>query len=354
VSQVNQAAVSCPVISPTATYEPGNPDLVQGLSAASVAFRLMYLASVQAKSDGNLIAARSILAPQRYTYLPGTSVFSWGCNSPGIQFDSTDPLYSHVTNAMKAALAFAQEDATVGSYLSAGLWRAQAYTNGQYYPSIFAIPALAYNQNSVHLDDPTSQDNSHYVNLSASDWCGNTAVKISETVDKSWAYQPIALWNVTDWRSGPPSGYTGVAGAVVNGQTITSTGVNDSYTPFMGQNGQSPYLLVSINGTAQNWLTNNGTYGPVNCWNNPNYVCSSSMEIDPIPYTQAAAYYDTNNNLVGPQPNPFGLVSTSLYADPAHAGQWATRTVNNTQEWGTFSQAVTLFGQTEYKYVKQY
>ena len=122
----------------------------------------------------------------------------------------------------------------------------------------------------------------------------------------------------------------------------------------MGQNGQSPYLRFD-QGTGSKWLTNNGTYGPVNCWNNPNYVCSSSMgENRPDSVRPAAAYYDTNNNLVGPQPNPFGLVSTSLYADPAHAGQWATRTVNDTQEWGTFSQAVTLFGQTEYKYVKQY
>jgi hypothetical protein len=358
VGQSSQADVSCPVISSTATYEPGNADLAQGLAAATVAFNLMKLAATEAQASGNLLAARSILAPQRYTYLPGTSVYSWGTNGPGIQFDPSDPLYSHVTNAMKAELAFAQSDATVGSYLSAGLWRARAYTNGQYYPSIFAVPALAQYQAGkttiVHLEDSTSADDSHDVKMSNTSWCNDTAVRIAETVNKSWAYQPIALFKITDWRSAP-SGYTGVAGGVVNGQTITSTGVNDSYTPFMGSNGQSPYLLVSINGSAQNWLTNNGNYGPINCWDNPypTFTCQSAMEIDPVPYAEPGAYYDANNNLVGPQINPYALAGTQLYADPAHQGQWATRVANSVQEWGTFSKPVTLFGTTKYQYVKQ-
>jgi len=42
-----------------------------------------------------------------------------------------------------------------------------------------------------------------------------------------------------------------------------------------------------------------------------------------------------------------------LYADPSHALQWGTRTVNGIQEWGTFSQPVTLFGTTLYKFVVQ-
>jgi len=357
VEQASQAQVSCPVISSTATYEPGNADLAQGLAAATLAFNLMKDAAVEAQSSGNLLAARSILAPQRYTYLPNTQVYSWGCNSPGIQFDSTDPLYSHVTNAMKAELAFAQEDATVGSYLSAGLWRARAYTNGKYYPTIFAIPALAQYVAGktvvVHLADPTSKDNSHDVKMSSTSWCNDTAVRIAETVNQTSDYQPLGVKPITDWRSAP-STYTGVAGATVNGQKITTTGVNDSYTPFMGSNGQSPYLLPSINGTEQDWLTNNQNYGPQNCWNNPSpYTCQSAMTIDPVAYAEPAAYYDTNNNLVGPQQNPFPLLSTQLYADPAHAGQWASRVANSTQEWGTFSKAVVIFGTTKYQYVKQ-
>ena len=77
------------------------------------------------------------------------------------------------------------------------------------------------------------------------------------------------------------------------------------------------------------------------------------MEIDPIPYTQPGAYYDPTGASVGPQTNPFSLVITNLYADPSHAGQWATRTVSGVQQWGTFSTAVNVLGTTVYLYVKQ-
>jgi len=331
----------------------------QERAAASVAFTLMKLAAVQAQADGNLLAARSILAAQRYTYQSGTTCYSWGCTSAGIQFDPSDPLYSHVSNAMKAALAFAQygdsptDSSSLGFYLANGLWNAQVFTDGKVYPSIFAIPALAQfaagKSTTVHLADSNSSTNSHYVTMSGSPWCGTLDVSLAETVNESLAYAPLAFNDITDWRSAP-SAYVGVTGGKANGQTISNA--HEPKTPFMGQIGSNPYLLVSINGKPQNWAYE--SWSPVNCWDNPGYNCSSAMEIDPIPYTQVGAYYDQNNNLVGPQPNPFGLVSTSLYADPSHAGQWATRTVNNTQEWGTFSQAVTLFGQTEYKYVKQY
>jgi hypothetical protein len=75
--------------------------------------------------------------------------------------------------------------------------------------------------------------------------------------------------------------------------------------------------------------------------------------IDPIPYTQPAAYYDTTGALVGPQANPFALTITNLYADPSHSGQWATRTVSGVQQWGTFSTAVNVLGTTVYLYTKK-
>jgi hypothetical protein len=108
----------------------------------------------------------------------------------------------------------------------------------------------------------------------------------------------------------------------------------------------NPYFVISLNGSSVA-----ARYQGVgtSCQNG----CKAAAVLDPVPYAEPGAYYDTNNNLVGPQPNPFGIVSTSLYADPAHAGQWGSRVVSGVQEWGTFSQAVTLFGTTEYKYVKQ-
>jgi len=122
-------------------------------------------------------------------------------------------------------------------------------------------------------------------------------------------------------------------------------------TPFNGSGGGSnPYLIVAFNGSNLNW---NGTNFPTSsCLNG---TCSGgSLDLDPIPYTQPAAYYDATGNMVGPQANPFTLVVTNLYADPAHAGQWATRTVAGTQHWGTFSNAVNVLGTTVYQYVQQY
>jgi hypothetical protein len=45
---------------------------------------------------------------------------------------------------------------------------------------------------------------------------------------------------------------------------------------------------------------------------------------------------------------PFTIIGT-LYAMSDHAGQWATRTVNGVQEWGTFSAPLSILGVTEYK-----
>jgi hypothetical protein len=293
--------------------------------------------------------------------MSGTSCYSWGCYSPGIEFDPGDPLYSHVTTAMKATLAFAQQDATnsrdinaMGFYLANGLWRGYAYTDGQLYPSIFAIPALAQykpgQKTTVHIADSTSQDDSHYVTMSGQPWCNTYDVTISETVNKSWAYAPLAFNNVSDWRS-VPSAFVGKTGGKANGQTIPNA--HEPTTPFNGVDGQNPFLLVSINGKPQHWAYESFT--PYNCWDNPypTYTCTSSLEVDPIPYSEPGAYYNSGGAMLGTQSNPFAIAG-SVYATSDHAFQWATRTVNGTQEWGTFGTPVSILGVTEYKYVRQY
>jgi hypothetical protein len=122
-------------------------------------------------------------------------------------------------------------------------------------------------------------------------------------------------------------------------------------TPFNGPSSSgNPYLVVSVQGTAVNWATYDFT--PVRCWNLPNFTCSGTIQIDPVPYAEPGTYYDTSSNLVGTQSNPFSVVGT-LYAVADHQSQWATRTVNSIQEWGTFTTPVTLFGFTFYKYSKQ-
>ena len=343
LARSSEAVTSCPSDSTSG----------QELAAATIAFNLMVAAAEQAQADGNLLAARSILAPQRYTYLPGTTCNSWECLGPGIQFDTSDPLYAHVNAKMQAILALGQTDATVGSYLANGLFFAQKFTNGKYYPSIFSIPALAQfktgQSSTVHLSDSTSSNNSHYVTLTSGSWCTSTAVTLSESVSDTSKYLPISFPPVSDWRSAP-SAYTGVTGGTAEGQTIDNA--NESFTPYMGRTGSNPYLLVSINGTPQNWAFE--SFNPTNCWNNPSATCRSSMIIDPVPYAEPGSQFDPNSNLLGTQANPFVINANLLLADATHASQWATRTVNGVQQWGTFSIAISRGGVTMYQYSQKY
>jgi hypothetical protein len=342
IARTSEAVTSCPTDS----------NAGQELAAATIAFNLMVLAAEQAQSDGDLLAARSILAPQRYTYLPGTTFNSWEAIGPGIQFDQSDPLYSHVSAKMQAILALGQTDPTVGSYLANGLFFAQQFTNGEVYPSIFSIPALAQYKTgttTVHLADPNSKNNSHQATLVSGYWCASTSVTINESVSDTSDYLPISFPNITDWRS-RPSSYVGVTGGTAQGQTIDNA--NESFTPFQGRTGSNPYLLVSINGVAQNWAFEK--FSPVNCYNNSNATCTSMLIVDPVPYSEPGAQYGSNNAILGTQANPFIIDSNLLLADPSHAGQWATRTVNGTQQWGTFSTPITRGGVTEYEYVESY
>ncbi len=73
--------------------------------------------------------------------------------------------------------------------------------------------------------------------------------------------------------------------------------------------------------------------------------CSSTMTLDPDPYSGSGAYYNTAG-LVGPQPNPFALNPCDLLANPAHQGQWSTSTnASGATVWGTFSTPVVFKGQ---------
>ncbi|MGA7119180.1 MAG: hypothetical protein WBY94_03735 [Polyangiaceae bacterium] len=156
--------------------------------------------------------------------------------------------------------------------------------------------------------------------LTSAPWCTSTAVTLSESV------------------------------SAAEGQTIDNA--SESFTPYMGRTGSNPYLLVSINGTPQNWAFE--SFNPTNCWNNPSATCRSSMIIDPVPYAEPGAQFDPNSNLLGTQANPFVINANLLLADATHALQWATRSVNGVQQWGTFSIAISRGGITQYEYSQKY
>jgi len=305
----------------------------QKRTAATVALTLMKDAAVQAGSQAYPIQAYSILAPQRYRIISGGT---------GIEFDPTDQLYGNVTQQMKADLAIAQLDTTVAKFLSDGLNYAYANTDGQTFAKMITIPALLNYKypgpvNNVAISDQTSADSSHKASVSGSAWCGTSIVTISDSVANSWQYSPLFADNATLWRGNVPAGFKGTK--------------HTPWTPFNGNSSSgNPYLIVSVNGAATNWATYNFT--PLYCYNYPNNTCTGSIQIDPVPYAEPGAYYNTVG-LVGTQANPFDLVSTALYAVPDHSTQWASRTVNSVQEWGQFSTALTVLGSTVYRYVKK-
>jgi hypothetical protein len=325
IGESEAAATSCPSKSST-------DDLQR--AAATVAFSIMRDA---AKAGGTMIAdgtkpsSPSALAAQRYRVMSSGS---------GIEFDPTDGLYSQVSNAMKADLAVAQLDTNVAKFLSDGLKKAYSSTDGKSFPSIRAIQVLANYRypgpTTATIMDPTSYNNSHTVTATGSAWCGTQLVNLAERVEQSWQFSPLWADSITSWRGSPPPAFKGSG--------------TKPWTPFNGSSG-NPYLVVSVNGSTTNW----SSYGfaTVSCYNYPNFVCTGSIQIDPVPYAEPGAYYNVVG-LVGTQNNPYDLASTMLYAIPEHAGNWATRTVNSTQEWGMFSTPLSIFGISIYRYAKQF
>ncbi len=330
VGDTAEAVSSCPARSTTDDNE---------RVAATLALELMRqaaaLGGAQAPTYGN-----TILASQRYEVQSSGS---------GIDFNPKDPLYSHVTNQMKATLAFAQLDPAVATFLSDGLKYAYATSDGWWFPSINAMSVLANfkypGATTVHLANPTSSNNSHTATATGQPWCGTSIVTIAESVQQSWEFSPLISQLITNpggpvgggWITKPPTAF--------HGTSVQPT------TPFNGPSSLgNPYLVVSVGGAPVNWAKY--PFTRVNCWPQPNYTCTGTIQIDPIPYAEPGQYYDANSNLIGTQSKPFNIVST-LYAVADHQSQWATRTTNSTQEWGTFSTPVTLFGVTQYKYVKR-
>ena len=299
-------------------------------AAASAAFDLMKLAAAGQVNVSNAYWVYSVLASQRYRIASGGAT---------IEFDPTDPLYSHVTSAMKAKLAIAQLDTSVGQFLVAGQKNAFATTDGKEYPSIPAIQGLdGYSYPGPKSNALLDHGSGDSVVITGTSWCGAEAVNFLETTKNTHSFGPLLMRNIVDGRSSVPSGFTGKKSMPA--------------TPFNGgSTAGNPYLIVSVNGQTTTWATY--SFAGQDCYNLPNDTCTGTLMVDPIPYTQPGAYYDATGTSIGPQSNPFALLITSLYADPTHAGQWATRTILGVQEWGTFSKPVTVLGTTIYQYVKQ-
>jgi hypothetical protein len=319
---------------------PSGTSAPQQLGAATAAYQIMRdAAGACGSASAGPCWASTILASQRYSVAAAGAVVAsetWQT----IQFDPTDPQYSYVPQSAKAALAVAQLDSTVAAFLVAGLQWDQANTNGTLFPSMEPIAALSSftypgTTTPIVIQDPAAGNNRRTEVVTGSTWCGSVNVHFADTSSYETGFAPFNTLSYQNFYGTTKPAYKG----------------SNSYpsTPFNGSGGANPFLVVSVNGVALSW--NTATWPVQNCPSDAS--CAGTIDIDPIPYTQPAAYYDTSGNLVGPEANPFALVITNLYADPGHVGQWATRTVSGVQQWGTFSTAVTVLGSTVYLYVKQ-
>ncbi|MBV9947225.1 MAG: hypothetical protein JOZ69_10280 [Myxococcales bacterium] len=307
-------------------------------AAADTAYQIMKAASsVCAGNEGAQYGgpcfATDILATHRYTISNGTLVF-----------DANDYQYNYVPKAAKTALAFAQLDSTVASFLVQGQQWAQQNSNGNWLPVLMPIQALSrftYPGNSTPIpitDNVAGGGRTETVTGSA--WCGGSAVHLADNAKYDQFFSPFNIINYNQ--------------ANETNMKSKFTGYGDFPTsPFNGPGGNSnPFLVikVQVNGSAVSWNTPSNQWPTYACLNDGS--CSGSIDIDPVPYAEPGAYYDTSGFVLGTQTNPF-IIAGTLYACADHAGQWGTRTVNGVQEWGTFSTPVTMFGTTQYKYVKQ-
>ncbi|HXX66336.1 MAG TPA: hypothetical protein VEK07_04090 [Polyangiaceae bacterium] len=326
-------------------------------AAATAAYSVIraatdYCATVNLGETGSYGApcwASGILNSQRYCASSNGTSSSPTCSTSGttIIFNPSDPLYQYVPSAAKAALAVAQLNSSVASFLLAGLQWDQANTNGMAaavslpiealssftYPGNASSPIEVYDGNAGGLGRRLET-------VTGSAWCGSEDVHFADTSSNEEGFAPFNIISVTNMSEG--------------GYWPNYKGSNAwPSTPFNGSGGDSnPYLVIaeSVNGssTALNW--NSTSWPTENC---TTAACVGTLDIDPIPYTQPAPYYNANG-LVGPEANPFTLVLTNIYADPSNEGDWATQVVSGVTHGGTFVTATTYFGVTVYGYVQQY
>ncbi len=311
----------------------GNDDQMR--AAATAEYSILRAAS--ASCGGQALQpcwSTSFMSSQHYRVASGGAT---------IEFDPGTQLYGQgsVSGTMKAALAIAQLDSTVASFLVQALQWDQANTNGQLFvalPPTGALGQYTYpgTNNQISIMDPYAGGSGRHEVVTGSDWCGTTRVHFIDTSSYENNFAPAEIQNWVNWFGGNQASKYHGWGAF-------------PASPFNGANSQNPYLVVAVNGQTLNW--NSSSWPTMSCSSNTS--CNGTLDIDPIPYTQPGDQYDANGNEIGPQANPFQLIITNLYADPAHANQWATRTLNGVQQWGTFSNPVNVLGTTVYQYVKQ-
>jgi hypothetical protein len=322
------------------------------LSAATTALQIAYdyeRGKLGNNGDSNYaLYDQTIWSAQSFRIASGNA---------SIEFDPNAPGYAFIPNSVKADLGFAQLDPTVASYLTAGLVSCFAVSDGSYDYGFRADFLKGFTYPTTHTGSITNSDGSvdHFTASGSALNKSQQAVSVSASSGPSnpdpWfnILRYLQAWTFPTYGSNV---YPKFQGATSNLGILHPGTWHGHYavacSPFNGPGGsKNPYFVLNNNGSSNvpAWFQGVGSQS---C----NNGCSASFSADPVPYAEPGDYYDTSGNLVGTQANPFSIVGT-LYAVVDHESQWATRTVNGVQEWGMFVTPVTLFGVTQYKYVKQ-
>jgi hypothetical protein len=292
--------------------------------------------------------------------------FRIASGNASIEFDPNMPGYAFIPNSVKADLAFAQLDPSVASYLTAGLVSCLSVSDGSMVYGFRADFLKGFAYPASHNGSVTNSDGS-VDNFTAQGSAINKGQETIAVTANSGPTKPdpdfgILRYLNASWNGSAPTFpnywtaiYPKFQGSDLNVGAVNPGTWHGRYaaacTPFNGPGGSSnPYFILnqSINGQPQSFSAWFQGVGSQSC----NNGCTASFKVDPAPYTEPGVYFDINNNPVGMQSNPFDLDPAYLYAVPDHASQWATRTVNGVQQWGTFSKPVVMYGVTEYKYIK--
>jgi hypothetical protein len=274
-----------------------------------------------------------------YAYYDG---LIWAAQSYVVQngqivFDSNVPGYKFIPPQAKAALATIQEDPSVAEYLVTGLVSCLNNTNGwiTYYFDAATLKGFPTTKSGsipggpVPSNDTKPNPYNPVDTYTVAESAGSHGSQIITITEKSTNDMYFGL--LTTQATSIFPGYAAVEAK------FSSGGGTVPCSPFNGPGGgtANPYLVITLNG--QPLPARQANVG-AQC----NNGCTSTLVVDPIAYTIPGAQYDQNNNLLGPQNNPFILEPTDLYADPSHQMQFST---NPAAQYGTFSKSMNILGE---------
>jgi hypothetical protein len=279
-----------------------------------------------------------------YAYYDGLiwSAQSYVISNGQIAFDPNVPGYQFIPQQAMAALATVQQDPSVAEYLVAGLQSCFTDTSGQWtyyfdaatlrgFPTTTSgtLPGIPIPPSS-YRPSPYNPVDTYTVSAKA----GAAGAEIITITEKS----------TTDyWFGLLTSGQFSNFGSPNSVLSKFTGGSSAMCSPFNGPGGgtTNPYLIITQNGAP---VGARQQQVGAQCMNG----CTSTIVLDPIAYTIPGPQYDTSNNLLGPQNNPFTLDPTDIYADPTHYRQFST---NPSAQYGTFSKSMTFFGSPVEKFL---